>query len=466
MEALDLARIQFALNITVHFLFPSITIALGWVLLGLKFAYARTGAQTWMHIYALFAKIFALSFAFGVVTGIVMSFQFGTNWPGFMETVGNVAGPLLAYEVLTAFFLEAVFIGIMLFGPGRVPDWLHTLATFLVALGTSLSAFWILVLNSWMHTPAGFEMRDGMAFVTSWAEVIFNPSMPYRISHTLLSSGLTVAFFMAGLAALRWVRGQQGQDVRRTLQLGVGLGAVLIPIQIFVGDLHGLNTLEHQPHKIAMMEGVLETQEAAPFVLFAYPVTAEDRFEVSIPGASSFILTHHRSGPKSQVLGLNEFLESGQTFEDFPVTKVFWAFRLMVGAGVLMLLVSWLAVWQMWRGGQGLPRTWMIHVLAAIPAIGWVATLAGWYTTEIGRQPWLVAGVLKTSDAVGTTPLSALIFTLIGYGIVYALMLIFYIWVIIRLIRSRPEQPLFQPKPGALVPGAAHGVAQRASAGA
>ena len=211
-----------------------------------------------------------------------------------METVGvvNVAGPLLAYEVLTAFFLEAVFIGIMLFGHGRVPGWLHTMATGLVAFGTTMSAFWILVLNSWMHTPAGFEMVDGVAMVTSWWDVVFNPSMPYRMAHTLLSSFLTVSFLMAGLAAIRWARGNQGHDVRRTLQLGTLMGAVLIPVQILVGDMHGLNTLEHQPAKIAMMEGHLETSQQVPLVLFAHPVGSEERFEISIPGGASLILKH------------------------------------------------------------------------------------------------------------------------------------------------------------------------------
>jgi cytochrome d ubiquinol oxidase subunit I len=265
MEALDtliLSRIQFAANISFHILFPTITIALGWVLFFFRVRFAQTGDDKWMAAYRFWVKIFALSFAMGVVSGITMSFQFGTNWPGFMETVGNIAGPLLAYEVLTAFFLEAVFIGIMLFGFSRVPGWLHMLATGLVAFGTTMSAFWIIVLNSWMHTPQGFEMIDGVAFATDWWAIIFNPSMPYRFAHMMLASFLTVAFLVAGVSAFRWLsataRARCGDAEDRR-----GLGALLIPVQIFMGDLHGLNTKEYQPAKVAAMEGLWETDSAA-----------------------------------------------------------------------------------------------------------------------------------------------------------------------------------------------------------
>jgi len=250
-----LARIQFAANISFHILFPTITIALGWFLLFFKLRYNATREERWMDAYRLYVKVFALTFALGVVSGITMSFQFGTNWLGFMNAVGNIAGPLLAYEVLTAFFLEASFLGIMLFGFRRVKDWVHTLATFLVAFGTTISAFWILVLNSWMHTPAGFEMRDGVAHATDWFAIVFNPSMPYRLVHMLLASGLTCAFLVAGLSAYRWLRGDRGADVDVGLRTGVTVAAVLIPLQILAGDMHGLNTLKHQPAKVAAMEG-------------------------------------------------------------------------------------------------------------------------------------------------------------------------------------------------------------------
>ena len=262
MDTLLLSRIQFGANISFHILFPTITIALGWVLLFFKLRFNATGEARWMDAYMFWVKVFALSFALGVVSGITMSFQFGTNWPGFMETVGNVAGPLLAYEVLTAFFLEAAFLGIMLFGATRVPGWLHTLATFLVAFGTTLSAFWIIVLNSWMQTPVGYELRDGVVFATDWWAIVFNPSMPYRLTHMLLASGLTVAFLIAGVSAFRRLVGDRSPGNATTLRFGIVLGAILIPVQIFVGDHHGLNTLEYQPQKVAAMEGNWETGPA------------------------------------------------------------------------------------------------------------------------------------------------------------------------------------------------------------
>jgi cytochrome bd ubiquinol oxidase subunit I len=348
MDPILLARIQFGANISFHILFPTITIALGWVLLFFKVAFNRSGNEKWMNAYRFWVKVFALSFALGVVSGITMSFQFGTNWPGFMERVGNIAGPLLAYEVLTAFFLEATFLGIMLFGFRKVPNWMHTLATFLVAFGTTMSAFWILVLNSWMHTPAGFELRDGVAFATDWWAIIFNPSMPYRLAHMLLASGLTCAFLIAGLSAFRWLRQDRGPDVMAALRTGVAIGAVLIPVQIFVGDLHGLNTLQHQPAKVAAMEGNWETKGHVPLLLFALPneATRSNDFEIGIPGGASLILKHEFAGV---VPGLNDFVAPDGTRLHPPVAPVFFAFRIMVGIGMLMLAVSWFAGWQLWR---------------------------------------------------------------------------------------------------------------------
>ena len=352
MDTLILSRIQFGANISFHILFPTITIALGWVLLFFKLRHRWTGDAKWMDAYRFWVKIFALSFAMGVVSGITMSFQFGTNWPGFMETVGNIAGPLLAYEVMTAFFLEAVFLGIMLFGASRVPDWLHTLATFLVAFGTTMSAFWILVLNSWMHTPAGFEMIDGVAHATDWWTIIFNPSMPYRLVHMLLASGLTCAFLIAGISAFRWLVGDRSQAVRATLSFGVILGAGLIPIQILAGDVHGLNTLEHQPAKVAAMEGNWETGPNVPLLLFAIPddVARENRFEIGIPNGASLILKHK---PDGVVPGLNDFVaEDGEVLHP-RVAPVFYSFRVMVGTGMAMLALSWAAVLLMARKQAG-----------------------------------------------------------------------------------------------------------------
>ena len=309
MDSLDpviLARIQFAANITFHILFPTISIAMGWVLLYFKARFNRSGDEAWMDAYGFWVKIFALTFALGVVSGITMSFQFGTNWPGFMQHVGNVAGPLLAYEVLTAFFLEATFLGIMLFGRAKVSNRVHTLATFLVAFGTTVSAFWIIVLNSWMQTPAGVEVIAGKVHVQSWLAVIFNPSMPYRLTHMLLASGLTVAFLVAGVSAYRWLRGDRAAAVAHTLKTGVSLAALLIPLQVLVGDMHGLNTFQHQPAKLAAIEGVWHTERGAPLLLFALPdeATQSNRFEVGIPKLASLIITHH---PDGEIRGLNEF---------------------------------------------------------------------------------------------------------------------------------------------------------------
>ena len=337
MDPLILSRIQFAANISFHILFPTITIALGWVLLFFKLRYNATSDGAWMRAYFTWVKVFALTFAMGVVSGITMSFQFGTNWPGFMEKVGNVAGPLLAYEVLTAFFLEAVFLGIMLFGFRRVSNKVHTAATVLVAFGTTMSAFWILALNSWMQTPAGHEIRDGVVHVADWGAVIFNPSFPYRLVHMLLASGLTVSFLIAGLSALRYLAGDRSDSMFKALRTGVFTAAILIPLQILAGDMHGLNTLEHQPQKIAAMEANWKTGPNVPLVLFAWPDEAakENRFELAIPNGASLILRHSADGV---VPGLDQF-EGNHP----PVLPLFIGFRVMVGIGFAMLAVSWVA---------------------------------------------------------------------------------------------------------------------------
>ncbi len=434
LDPLILSRIQFAANISFHILFPTITIALGWVLLYFKARYSFSKDQKWMDAYFFWVKVFALTFGLGVVSGITMSFQFGTNWPGFMETVGNIAGPLLGYEVLTAFFLEAAFLGVMLFGFSRVPGWLHTLSTFLVAFGTTLSAFWILVLNSWMHTPQGFEMIDGVAHATNWVEIVFNPSMPYRLVHMLLASGLTCAFLIAGLSAYRWLKNDRKPGVIAALRTGVFLGAILIPMQILAGDLHGLNTLEHQPQKVAAMEGNWETGPNIPLLLFALPdeEARTNHFEIGIPSGASLILKHHADGV---VPGLNDFAG-----EHPPVAPLFFGFRIMVGIGLLMLAVSWWGAWRIWRKGDISPL--MARVLLGMTFSGWVATLAGWYVTEIGRQPWLVHGVLMTKDAVSDVSGGMVATTLFFYLAIYAALLIAYISVLFYLAgRRRADAP-------------------------
>ena len=435
MDTLLLSRIQFGANISFHILFPTITIALGWALLFFKLRFNATNDRKWMDAYLFWVKVFALSFAMGVVSGITMSFQFGTNWPGFMETVGNVAGPLLAYEVMTAFFLEAVFLGIMLFGASRVKPWVHTLATFLVAFGTTMSTFWIIVLNSWMHTPQGYELRDGVVFATDWWQIVFNPSMPYRFVHMLLASGLTVAFLIAGISALRILWGDRKESVKSTLRFGIIVAAGLIPLQILAGDMHGLNTLEHQPAKVAAMEGNWETGPNIPLVLFAIPdeEARENKFEIAIPNGASLILKHKADGV---VPGLNDFIAEDGTKMHPRVAPVFFSFRIMVGTGMAMLVLSWGGLYLLRRYGAGdMPRL-PLYAFAGMSFSGWIATLAGWYTTEIGRQPWLVQGVLSTKDAVSDVPAGMVLSTLIGYLVVYGALIFAYVAVITYLARK------------------------------
>ena len=428
MDATDpllLSRIQFGLNIGVHILFPTLTIALGWFLLYFRLRHARSGDARWMDAYRVWVKIFALTFAMGVVTGITMSFQFGTNWPGFMGTVGNIAGPLLAYEVLVAYFLEATFLGIMLFGMKRVSTRVHLFATLMVAVGTTLSAFWIIALNSWMQTPTGQIVAEGHLIAGDWLAVIFSPSMPYRLTHVLLSSALTAAFVIAGLSAWRLLRSAGDAVALRTLRTAVVVAAMAAPLQVFVGDQHGLNTLEHQPAKVAAMEALWHTEKGAPLVLFGLPNEKEQRndFAIEIPHVASLILTHQFDG---EVKGIAEFAPDAP-----PVAPVFFAFRVMLAIGVAMVALAWLGAWQLRRGGE-LPR-WLLMVFAAFTFSGWAASVAGWIVTEIGRQPWLVSGLLRTADAVGAISEGQLGASLGAYGFTYAGMLLAYIVVVTHL---------------------------------
>ncbi len=436
IDTLILSRIQFAANISFHILFPTITIALCWFLLFFKIQYNRTNDEVWMRIYRFWVKIFALTFALGVVSGITMSFQFGTNWPGYMKTVGNIAGPLLGYEVLTAFFLEATFLGIMLFGINRVSNRIHTLATFLVAFGTSMSAFWIIALNSWMQTPAGYEMRDGVAHPVDWIAIIFNPSMPYRLAHMLTASGITAGFLIAGISAYRILNDDHKPAPRRALKASVFALAFLVPLQALLGDMHGLNTLHHQPAKIAAMESVWHTEKGAPLILFAVPdqKTESNLYSIEIPRGASLILGHDIN---AEIKGLNEFKDAHP-----PVKPVFYGFRIMVGIGLLMLLVVWAGAWHYWHKKE-LPH-FMLKVFLAMTFSGWIATLAGWYVTEIGRQPYLVTGILKTADAVTQLPAHNVGTSLTLYLLLYAFLLTAYIRTLFVMARKailvdRPE---------------------------
>jgi cytochrome bd ubiquinol oxidase subunit I len=421
-EALLLARAQFGLNIAFHILFPTITIGLAWLLVVFRIRYERTRDPSWLATYKLWVKVFALTFAMGVVSGITMSFQFGTNWPGYMNQVGNVAGPLLAYEVLTAFFLEATFLGVMLFGMNRVSGRVHVASTVIVASGTTLSAFWILALNSWMQTPAGHVFENGVLIAGSWLAVIFNPSFPYRLTHMLLACGITAAFLVAGLSAWRLLKASGDASAHKTLRFGAHIAAVLVPLQIIVGDLHGLNTLEHQPAKIAAVEALWKTERGAALTLFAVINEKEKRNEyaVEVPKALSLILAHDRD---AEIKGLDAFKEHP------PVAPLFWSFRIMVGTGVLMLALSWFGSFVL---RKRTPR-WLLWAFAGFTFSGWVATLAGWMVTEIGRQPWLVTGILRTADAAGAASGAELGASLTAYVLTYVALLISYMVVLTHL---------------------------------
>jgi len=422
-EALLLARVQFGLNIAFHILFPSITIGLAWLLVVFRLRYERTRDPAWLGAYKLWVKVFALSFAMGVVSGNTMSFQFGTNWPGYMNKVGNVAGPLLAYEVLTAFFLEATFLGVMLFGMNRVSGRVHLASSVVVAAGTTLSAFWILALNSWMQTPAGHVFEEGVLIAGSWLAVIFNPSFPYRLAHMLLASAITATFLVAGLSAWRLLQASNDPSALKTLRFGVRLAAVLVPIQIVVGDLHGLNTLEHQPAKIAAVEALWKTEKGAALTLFGVINEKEKRndYAVEIPKALSLILKHDLD---AEITGLEAFGDDHP-----PVAPVFWSFRVMVGVGVLMLALSWIGTFILRKRTP----TWLLWSFAAFSFSGWVATLAGWLVTEIGRQPWLVTGILRTADAVGAASGAELGASLTAYVLTYTALLLSYMVVVTHL---------------------------------
>jgi cytochrome bd ubiquinol oxidase subunit I len=423
-DALSLARAQFGLNIAFHILFPAINIALAWYLVGFRVKYARTRDARWLGTYRLWVKIFALTFAMGVVSGITMSFQFGTNWPGYMLSVGNIAGPLLGYEVLTAFFLEATFLGVMLFGMERVSTRVHILSAVMVALGTTLSAFWILALNSWMQTPAGHVMDGDALIAGDWLQVIFNPSFPYRFTHMLLASGLTASFLVAGLSAWRLLKDAADEGAAATLRAGALAAALLAPLQIFVGDLHGLNTLEHQPAKIAAVEAIWQTQKGVPLVLVGIPneLAGRNDYALEVPRLASFVLKHDFD---AELKGLDAFAP------DYPpVAPLFFSFRLMVGVGVLMLALAWFGAWRLRRAA---PPRWLLWSFAGMTFSGWIATLAGWIVTEVGRQPWLVTGILRTADAAGRVGEASIGASLTGYVIVYGVMLLAYMVVLTHM---------------------------------
>jgi cytochrome d ubiquinol oxidase subunit I len=443
LDTFVLSRMQFAANISFHILFPTINIALAWFLVYFRLrntaAHSTREARGWEEAYYLWTKVFALTFALGVVSGVTMSFQFGTNWPGFMERAGNIAGPLLGYEVLTAFFLEATFLGIMLFGRTRVSARTHLFASLMVAAGTTLSAFWILSLNSWMQTPAGYTVVDGVVHADSWTAVLFNPSFPYRLAHKLLASTITASFLIAGLSAWQFLRRADNGGSARALRTAVTVAAIAVPFQIMAGDMHGLNTLQHQPAKIAAIEGIWHTEKSAPLTLFGMPNEKEGRtdYAITVPKLASLILAHDID---AELQGLDAFPNAHP-----PVAPVFWSFRVMVGMGLLMLAVSWWAALTLWRrrGGTGGTQPFsrlQLRVLAGMTFSGWVATLAGWYVTEIGRQPFIVYGLLRSADVVAPHPPAMVLTTLIAYLAVYVFLLAAYVLVLMYM-STHPAMP-------------------------
>ena len=415
LDALTLARIQFGFTVSFHILYPAITIGLASYLMVLEGMWLWKGKPVYRDLYHFWSKIFAVNFAMGVVSGLVMAYQFGTNWSYFSAFAGSVTGPLLAYEVLTAFFLEAGFLGVMLFGWNRVGPGLHFFSTAMVALGTLISATWILASNSWMQTPQGFEIVDGRVIPVDWLKIIFNPSFAYRLAHMTIGAFLSTALFVGASGAWHLLRGNDTPAVRKMLSMALGMLLVVAPLQIVVGDLHGLNTVKYQPAKIAAMEGHWENKpgEGVPLILFGIPDMAAEttRYAIEIPRLGSLILTHSWDG---QFPGLKEFAP-----EDRPnSTVVFWSFRVMVGLGMLMLLLGVWGAWARWRGRLYTTK-WMLRFALLMGPSGLIAILAGWYTTEIGRQPWVVYGVMRTAHAVSNHSAMTLSVTLIVFIVMY-----------------------------------------------
>ncbi|MBC7830839.1 MAG: cytochrome ubiquinol oxidase subunit I [Hyphomicrobium sp.] len=433
LDAVLLARIQFAFTITFHIIFPSFTIGLAAFIATLLVRWRLTGREHLHRLARFWTKIFAVSFAMGVVSGIVLSYQFGTNWSNFSVVVGNVLGPLLGYEVLTAFFLEATFLGIMLFGWQRVPPNLHVLSAVLVAVGTSLSAFWILAANSWMQTPAGHEVINGIAYPVDWIKIIFNPSFPYRFAHMFTAAYLTTSLVVLAVGARYVVNGRFPEEAKTMMRMGLGMVAILAPLQIFIGDQHGLNTAQYQPAKVAAIESHWDGTKPAPLVLFAIPNEKEERndYEIAIPGLASWILKHDSEG---LFPGLKQFPPS----ERPPVLPVFISFRIMVGLGLLMLLTGVVGAY-LWARGRLFDTRWYLQPVQYVWPMGFIAILAGWYTTEVGRQPWIATGILRTADAVSPVHAMAVLTTLILFVIVYTIVFSMGIYYINRLIEYGPK---------------------------
>ena len=436
MTALILARAQFAFTISFHFLFPAFTIGLASFLAMLELLYLRTGKPVYDNLYRYWLRIFAVVFAMGVVSGLVMSYQFGTNWAVFSDKAGPVIGPLMAYEVLTAFFLEAGFLGVMLFGRDKVGPRLHFAATLAVAVGTFISAFWIIAVNSWMHTPTGYELGANGQFMPgpSWAAIIFNPSMPYRLVHTVIAAYLTTAFAIGGVGAWHLLKDRDNPGARTMFSMAMWMAALVAPVQILAGDLHGLNTLEYQPAKVMAMEGHYQSHpNGAPLILFGIPNSKERRvdYAVEIPKASSLILRHDANAP---LAGLDTIPLADQP----PVGIVFWAFRIMVGLGFAMVGLGLFSLILRWRGKLYSNRL-LLRLAVLMGPAGFIAVLAGWTVTEVGRQPFTIYHLLRTADSVSPLGAPAVAISLIAFAVTYFIVFGFGIWYLLRMMAKPPE---------------------------
>ncbi|CAN5361051.1 cyanide-insensitive cytochrome bd quinol oxidase subunit I [soil metagenome] len=434
ISALDLARIQFGFTISFHIIFPAITIGLASFLTVLEARWLLTRDQIYRDLYHFWSKVFAVNFGMGVVSGLVMAYQFGTNWSTFSDFAGSVTGPLLAYEVLTAFFLEAGFLGVMLFGWNKVGPGLHMLSTAMVALGTLISATWILASNSWMHTPLGYSIVDGRVVPADWWLIIFNPSFPYRLVHMSVAAFLATALFVVASAAWHLLRGRDNAALRKMMSMGLWMILLVAPLQVLIGDLHGLNTLKYQPAKIAAIEGHWENsaESGTPLILFGWPDMAgeQTRYKIEVPRLGGLILAHDWNG---RIAGLKEFAP-----RDRPnSTIVFWTFRIMVGLGMLMILLGVWSAWLRRRDKLYVSRAFLYFALWMGPA-GVIAILAGWFTTEIGRQPWVVYGLLRTADAVSAHGVTQLSITLGLFVLIYFAVFGTGIGYLMRLIRVGP----------------------------
>lgn len=428
-----LARIQFAFTISFHIIFPAFTIGLASFLVVLEALRIKTGQNIYMEIYDLWIKIFALSFGMGVVSGLVLSYQFGTNWSEFSYRIGNVVGPLLGFEVLTAFFLEATFLGIMLFGRDKVSPRMHFTSTCIVAAGTLVSAFWILSVNSWMQTPTGYSIEsNGVLMPENWFQIIFNPSFPYRFIHMITAAYLSTAFVVAGVSGWYFIKRKCIAHAKIMFIMSMLMALVVAPLQIFFGDLHGLNTLKYQPIKVAAMEGAWDTETNAPFRVFAVPDSSKEtnNYSLEIPYLTSMILTHSVDG---EVKGLKDWPAS----ERPPVSIVFYSFRVMIAIGVMMALTGFIALY-LFLKQKLFTATWFHRWCVLLSPSGFIAVLAGWFVTEVGRQPYSVFGVLKTSDLVSPVIGAEVLTSLLAFIVVYLFVFFMGTYYIINLIRKGP----------------------------